>query len=88
MTMQITREMLRGWKEHKLLRVLRALYEAQEDSEKGIEGMASVAGVKRGKMIMALNGTSDLGGESWTRLEKHFKNRIYHEWLDARAELR
>jgi hypothetical protein len=87
MTIEITREMLAGWQEHKLLRFLRALYEAQEQSDKGIEGIASVAGVKRGKMIKALNGTSDLGGDAWAKIEKHFKTRIYHEWLDARARL-
>jgi len=87
MTIQVTRENLARWKEYKLLRFLRAYYEAEIDSDKGIEGMASVANVKRGKMIKALNGTTDLGAEAWVRIEKHFKNRVYHELLDAKAKL-
>ena len=77
---------MRGYEEDDLLRAVLALYQIQERALKGIDGLAGVAGVKRGVMLKALAGQTHLGGKAWKRIEKRFKARIYQEWLDAQEE--
>jgi hypothetical protein len=87
MTIRITGEMLKRYTEDDLLRAVLLAYQVEERAFKPINGLASVAGVKRGVMIKALAGQTHLGGKPWIRIEKRLKAKMYHEWLNAQAEL-